>query len=351
MELKESSVFMQKLLITGLLTVCIFACKNAEIEHPDFDYTTGYFPYQYPVRTLILGDDIYDNSNDNAGKFLISVAMGGVYQNKKDRAFTFRIDESLCNNVQFKSNGAEITALPSNYYTLSSPETIVIPKGKVNGGVEVQLSEAFFNDPRSISLGYVVPLVLTGSNDVDSILVGNSSHPQPDRRNVADWITTPKDFTMFAIKYINEFHGNYFHYGEAYVNDSEGNRLEEREYKKEYVEQNDVRFLQTTARHQVAWKTFLQSNLMGGELNLVLNFNGDQCTITSADSQYEVTGTGEFKRNAYQWGNKPRNGIQLEYTVSDGQHTYHAKEDLVVRDRAITMEVYEPVVIETTTAE
>jgi len=335
---------MQKLLITGFLILCIFACKNAEINHPDFDYTTGYFPYQYPVRTLVLGDDIYDNSNDNAGKFLISVAMGGVYANKKDRTFVFRVDESLCDNAAFKGSGEDIRPLPSSYYTLSSQDEIVIPNGKVNGAVEVQLSEAFFNDPRSISLGYVVPMVLVGSQDVDSILIGKTTLPQPHRLNPADWEIVPKDFTMFAVKYINEYHGNYFFYGQSYVTDEGGNRVEEREYKRQYVEQNDVRLLKTTARRQVAWSTHLQSSVLTGELNLLLNFEGDKCTVTSADDNFVVTGTGEFRKNAYEWGAKPRNGIALEYTVTDGVHTYHAKEELVARDRAVVMELYEPVI-------
>jgi len=59
-------VFLLILLITGLAS-----CKNFDIDHPDYEYTSGYFPYQFPVRTIILGDYIYDNSNDNEQKILI----------------------------------------------------------------------------------------------------------------------------------------------------------------------------------------------------------------------------------------------------------------------------------------
>lgn len=337
---------MRKLLVAVFLLAGVYACKNAEIDHPDFDYTTGYFPYQYPVRTLVLGDDIYDNSNDNAHKFVISVAMGGVYENKKDRSFSFRVDEALCNNAAFNTDGDKILPLPANYYSLSSPGTIVIPGGKVNGGVEVQLTDAFFNDPKAITMGYVVPLVLTGSNDVDSILVGNSQLPAPDRRIAGNWVAAPKDFTMFAVRYVNEYHGNYFHSGESYVTDAEGSRVDERVYKKEYVENNDVRLLTTTARHQVQFSSFLQSSVMTGQLNMLLTFSGDQCTVASADTNFVISGTGQFKKDAFNWGNKNRNGITLDYTVSDGTNTYHAKDDLIVRDRAVTMQVYTPVIIQ-----
>src|SRR5690606_13295818 len=91
----------------------IFAsCENFEVDHPDFDYTAGFFPYQYPVRTLVLGDYIYDNSNDNNHKFVISVAMGGVYENEKDRVFNFQVNNDLCDNVLFESTGDTIRAMP-----------------------------------------------------------------------------------------------------------------------------------------------------------------------------------------------------------------------------------------------
>src|SRR5512133_2960714 len=111
---------MKKIFLIILTVFVLFACRNFDIKHPDFDYTTGYFPYQFPVRTLVLGDYIYDNANDNAHKFVVSVAMGGVYDNTKDRVFAITVDNNLCNNILFKAGGDQIKALPSNYYTLSS---------------------------------------------------------------------------------------------------------------------------------------------------------------------------------------------------------------------------------------
>ncbi len=135
---------MKKILLIVLVTIGLMSCHNFDIEHPDFDYTSGFFPYQFPVRTLVLGDYIYDNANDNAHKFVISVAMGGVYENTQDREFEFEVDESLCNNVLFNTDGDTVHVMPSNYYTLSSDNKMVIPEGKMNGGVEVQLTDAFF---------------------------------------------------------------------------------------------------------------------------------------------------------------------------------------------------------------
>ena len=85
---------MTRFLLILLIAASLFSCENFETDHPDFDYTAGFFPYQYPVRTLVLGDYIYDNTNDNNKKFVISVAMGGVYENKQDRVFNFQINQS-----------------------------------------------------------------------------------------------------------------------------------------------------------------------------------------------------------------------------------------------------------------
>jgi hypothetical protein len=176
MELIKSIIIknsnMKRVILTLLIAIGLFSCHNFEIEHPDYKYTSGFFPYQFPVRTLVLGDYIYDNSNDNAHKFVISVAMGGVYENTKDRVFEIEVDDNLCNNILFTTNGDQIRAMPRSYYTLSSPNQITIPAGKMNGGIEVQLADAFFSDPLAIKNTYVVPLRLKSSNDVDTPMSG-----------------------------------------------------------------------------------------------------------------------------------------------------------------------------------
>lgn len=334
---------MKKLILLLLILVGLVSCENFEINHPDFDYVSGYFPYQYPVRTLVLGDYIYDNSNDNAHRFVISVAIGGLYNNTKDRVFTFQVDESLCNNVLFASTGDTIKALPSSYYTLSSPDKIIVPKGKFNGGVTVQLTDAFFNDPSTIRNKYVVPLRLVSSNDVDTILVGRTSLPNADPRIASQWDVVPKNFTMFAIKYINEYHGTYFFYGSSTVKDASNNVLETTTYSANYIEQNPTVKLITTGRYQVSLTTYLRSSIMTGNITMLLSFNGNNCTITGAPgSTLTISGTGEFRSQAYEWGNKKRDGIVLNLTVTDGVNTYNSNDVLVIRDRGVVMEVYEP---------
>jgi len=334
---------MKKLLLLLCVSIGITGCKNNDPVFPDFKYTVGYFPYQFPVRTLVLGDDIYDNTNDNAHRFVISVGMGGVYSNDRDRVFNFEVDESLCDGVVFAENGRPIQALPKTYYTLSSNNQITIPKGEMNGGVTVQLTDAFFEDPAAISLNYVVPLRLSGSKDVDSILNGKTLRTNADVRFAGDWDEAPKNFTMFGIKYINPFHGTYFHYGACSVKDAGGTTLEEKAYSAAYVEKNPTVQFVTTGQHQVSLETTFQSELMTGSFHMLLTFDGDNCTVSApADATYAISGSGVFKKNAYTWGNKQRHGLQLSYMVTDGTHTYEARDTFVVRDRGVVMEVFNP---------
>src|SRR3546814_6217797 len=66
-----------------------------------------------------------------------------------------RTDTLFPYTTLFRSGGDTIRAMPQTYYTLSDADRIVIPGGEMNGGVEVQLTEAFFNDTLGMRLGYV----------------------------------------------------------------------------------------------------------------------------------------------------------------------------------------------------
>src|SRR5687768_14015048 len=106
--------FLISIVLLSILTAC-----NKDWEFPDYKYSTVYFPYQSPVRTLVLGEDVYDNSLDNQHKFLIMATMGGVYENKKDITLEVSVDNSLANKVKFNAaNGDSVVAMPDNYYLL-----------------------------------------------------------------------------------------------------------------------------------------------------------------------------------------------------------------------------------------
>ncbi|MDR1172166.1 MAG: DUF1735 domain-containing protein [Bacteroidales bacterium] len=345
---------MKKLIILMIAVIIgSNACKNFDVEYNDYKYSTAYFGYQFPVRILILGDYIYDNSNDNAHKFVISAHLGGVIDNKTDRKFSIEVDESLCNGVVF-ATGDPVVAMPASWYTLSSSSELIIPKGRQDGGIEVQLTEAFFADPNSIRNTYAVPIRLKGSNDVDSILSGrkDNAYPNPDPRLAEQWVVSPKDFVMFVVKYINEYEASYLKYGTSTVSQA-GGTTETTTYKEKWVERNDVVKLRTTGRNTVEGEFSLQSGIMTGNVLLTLDFNGvhngkNNCTVTGVglgNTNYSVTGTGTFKTFDTEYdnfGQKIRQGMTINYTVTDGNtgDTYTAEETLVVRSRDVVLETY-----------
>ena len=341
-------IFILFVIIAGLVT----SCENWDNDFPDFVYTTGYFPYQYPVRTIVLGNYIYDNSNDNDHKFVVSVGMGGVYENKKDRTFSFVVDANLCEDAFF-ANMDTIRVLPSNYYQLSNPGKIVIPAGKENGGVEVQLTDAFFNDPQAIRNTYVLPLRLTGVTDLDSLLQGSTTTADADRRIAGQWTVAPKDFTLFAVKFVNPYHGSYLHYGSCEVKNAGGVREEGTTYSTPYVENNEIWKLSTVSRAGVSLTGTFKSSLMTGSFQMRLNFASDDylasggvnCTIEGmAGSPYTISGTGRYAIDAEEFGGKKRDAIYLTYSISNGTYTYTATDVLVFRDKGIVLETFTPTI-------
>ena len=178
---------MKKVFLISLIFVSMLAACNKDWKFPDYNYSTVYFPYQSPVRTLVLGEDIYDNTLDNQHKFLIMAAMGGVYENTKNISLSLAVDNSLTQKLKFNSaTGADAIAMPSSYYILPKNLTITIPAGQVMGGIEVQLTDAFFADPLAVKNTYIIPLRIVTVTNVDSVLRGRTTRAVADPRQPGD---------------------------------------------------------------------------------------------------------------------------------------------------------------------
>lgn len=337
------------LIIIVFITIGMYSCKNEEWSFPDFDYTTTYFPYQYPVRTLVLGDYYFDNTNDNQHKFLIGAHMGGVYENKKDIQVGIALDESLTNNLYHSTLGTPIKALPKEYYTLSNGSQIVIANGSLSGAIEVQLTPAFFEDTLAIGTNYVIPLRITSST-TDSVLMGSSSKNSPDPRVSTDWTIVPKNFTLFGIKYVNEYHGKYLLRGTSVIKAADGSTVETIVYRQKYVEQNAVVPLLTYRRNSVKYSNSIRHTVGGSpgsfEMNITFDTNGSAViSNTPRFSQFPVTGTAKMVKDAEEWGEKKRNVIYLDYQIQVGTQTHQIKDTLVFRDKAVVFEEYVPMVV------
>lgn len=333
-------------IIYSLLLLSIGACKNQEWEFPDYEYQSVYFAYQTPVRTVTLGEDIFDTTLDNQHKIAIKATTGGVYSNNSDILIDFVIDNSLTTNAIFLSAEKDILPMPSNYYQLSSNQ-MVIPKGELNGGIEVQLTDAFFADPLALETNYVIPIRLTKVTNADTILVGTPAANSQFRRLVeTDWNIAPKDYTLYAIKYINTWHGNYLRRGKDVIVGKNGNTsLNQTQIRHQAsVEKDEVTGLSTSSlkntKLPLTFKDIDETNI---NIELVLSFGeNNECTISSGTAGVTASGNGSFVKRGDKnsWGNTDRDVLYLDYNIEMPQMSVSTKDTLVMRDRGVKMETF-----------
>jgi len=330
------------ILIAGIVT---FGCSNVDIEFDDFDHQSIYFPYQTPVRTLILGDEsLGDNSIDLEHAFSIGVTMGGAYENTKDRIVTVEYAPELGENIT-DGSGNPMEVLPSGYYEANF-DKIIIPAGEFSGKMRVDLNDAFFEDPLSVTTHYIIPVRITDAAG-DTVLRGQTFLDDPDPRVAEDWLVVPKDYTLFGIKYINETHGLYLLRGSR-TNTSTN---EEVTYSERFLTDNKMTRLTTLSLTENEMD--ISGGFAGNYWVIKLTFNKDSKTVTV--SQMDATtvaaiGTGVYytkddsESEGYN-GQKHRT-IYLDYTLGQGSKIYDVKDSLVFADTDIVFEEFEVVVVE-----
>ena len=208
-----------KLVVIMALVFSLMACENQEIETDDFGSTSVFFPYQTPARTLVLGEyDLGFNDNDNNGRFEIGVVMSGVFENQIDRRVFFELAPELIDANILGVDSVNVQVLPSSYYTIEQQSPVTIPSGSISGRIPIQLEDAFFDDPLSFNgeneTHYVIPLRITDYENLDSLLTGVPLVDNPIKIKEDDWNPAPKDYTLFGIKFMNEYQGVYLRRGE-----------------------------------------------------------------------------------------------------------------------------------------
>jgi len=246
------------------------------------------------------------------------------------------------------ANGGEILPMPGNYYNLAS-DNIVIPTGRVTGGVEVQLTEAFFADPLSIQRNYVIPMRMTNVQQADSILVGEPNVVDARRTVASDWAVQPKDFVFYAVKYINPLHGYYLRRGEDVIEGKNGNsELDQTIVRsEEFVEDDEVVLLTTQSLNEVLFPiTFKDSDETNIDVQLILRFDEEgNITVRTNSEDYTVTGSGEFVKDGEEnsWGGQDRDAIYLNYEIELENFHVSSTDTLVLRNRGVEMELFTPV--------
>lgn len=351
----------------GVLALTCASCYNADHEFPDFEGgTKAYFAYQNPVRTLVLGNDIYDNTLDNEHKCRIWATMGGAYAGR-NATVNVVVDESLCDNLWFLDDGGyaslRVTPMPEKYYKLLSNS--ISYNGDARGYVEVQFSDDFFNDPDAIKNTYVIPLRMTGVTGIDAILSGTPNVSNPIRTKAQDWAVLPMDYVLYCVKYMNPWQGKYIRRGVDMVteNGGEPNKVVRKDFTlynsdvEHYskmdpsnpVNQNDeVCGITTKNRTEAIFPVSFKTSGASISCNLILKFNGDKCTITSDDENVTAEGEGEFitkgtersEYKDYQWGSSngkliQRDILRLAYKVNfiDKNIQVETKDTMVVQTR------------------
>ncbi|MDR0895940.1 MAG: DUF5627 domain-containing protein [Prevotellaceae bacterium] len=334
---------MKKVFILSLLTLAglsFSGCHNGDWEFPNYEYSAVYFSYQSPIRTICLGEDVFDTTLDNLHQCQIMATIGGVYDNTKDIDIDIRVDNSLCNNIVFANTGVDIVPMPTNYYSLSSDSRITIPKGKMLGGVTVQLSDAFFADAKALTTNYVIPIVMTNVTGADTILAGKPLVSNPNRVDVNDWDVLPKDYILYAVKYINKYDANYLRRGkDVYSGAQTGTVIRHNQY----VEKDEViDAITTRSLNTIAWAYDAKDpdgNIIDCTLLITFNENGE-CTISSDSEGVIANGSGKFvaKGDKNSWGAQDRDVLYLDYTLQHHGITCAATDTLVVRDRGMKAE-------------
>jgi hypothetical protein len=342
-------VFSIAFILLSILTAC-----NKDWEFPDYKFSSVYFPYQSPIRTLVLGEDVFDNTLDNQRKVMIMATLGGVYENKKDVTIDVAVDNSLAQNAKFQlsESGAivgDVIPMPSNYYSFSKGSQIKIPAGELMGGLEVQLTDAFFADPRSATYGFVIPLKINSVTNADSVLVGKAALgvTNPNPRKAGDWTFVPKNYVLYAVKYINPYHGIYLRRGKDVAKGNGGNTTLDTTivYRKDFVEKDMLSTLYTKSLTQdtVSLTTRNRGNTSDVPFRLLLDFNanGDVTVATPASANgYTVSGNGKFVKKGDMWGSEKRDVIHLNYQVNFGTTTHSFTDTLVLRDRGVKFETF-----------
>ena len=277
------------------------ACENGDQAFDDYEGgTTAYFAYQSPVRTIVLGDDEYDTTLDKAHKLKILATFGGSY-NGRNATVNVAVDNSLCDNLTF-ADGTQVKAMPKEYYQLST--TAFNFNGGMNGGTEVQLTDAFFKDPDAVKNTYVIPLVMQNQTGFDRIATGTLKEGKTgSRTNASIWETAPRDYVMYCVKYQNKYSGWWLTNHNTSTDNIE--------------KASKVQITTRTLNSSVYTVEFQEgSNILKADLLLTFD-DKENCTITSLTDGVKATGSGSWADNGiHSWNNKDRDLMELNAEIT-----------------------------------
>lgn len=313
--------YINQFLVAGMVCCGVAAaftsCKNGDADFDDYEGgTTVYFAYQYPVRTIVLGDDEYDTTFDKAHKCAIKATFGGS-QSGSGGSVQVAVDNSLVNNLTF-ADGSPVKFMPEAYYSLST--TTLNFNGTYNGTTEVQLTDAFFNDPDAVKETYVIPLVITGQTGFGKILSGTLKEGgKTVRTDATQWEVQPMDYVLYCVKYQNKYHGVWLTHGNTSIDN---------------IEKAGTVEITTRSLTQSVYNVGFEGS---HNASLLLTFDGnDNCTISSLTDGVTATGSGSWTDDGAKksWNDKDRDLMELNYTVTFADGQKFSKHEKLVWQRS-----------------
>ena len=353
----------------GTLALSLASCYNSDKDFPDYEKgTKAYFAYQNPIRTLVLGNDIYDNSLDQAHKCRIWSTMGGAYGGR-DAVVSVIIDEKLCENLYFLDDGgyesAKVLPLPHDYYNYDEVKNATINyNGDSRGYLEIQFTDKFFQDANTVGITYVIPVRMTDVTGIDALLSGTPNKENAIRQNANDWSILPKDYVLYCVRYMNPWQGKYIRRGVDVVTEkgktstiirkditlynSDIEHYSKMDPSNPVNQYDEICGITTRNMTQAIFPVSFRTSGASVSCNLILTFNNNQCTISTDDENITVTGSGEFIEKGtekkeykdYQWGSMngqpvQRDILRLAYNVKfdDKDIQVSTTDTLVVQSR------------------
>lgn len=288
---------MKKILII-LSLIAMGACGFEDIE-PEFGVTSVYFYNQEYNRNIVVGEGL---------KLKVGSMLTGLVKNDKDRVVKYAINESLVTDPAK-------TVLPRSMYTVDNDDSFVIRKGDFIGFLGIEFdSAAFVNDPLALTGEYVLPVEITGCDDVDSV-------------------NDLKKHILVSVSYWAKQHGNYYYSGQT-IRKSAGEDVDTLTYEYDRTNANSVRQLVTVGPNTLeVMPDNVGSSSDPGKNSFTFNvsvptFGGGEVTVAPSDhSAVEVSADGS---SAYDEANRT---FYLKYTYNDGVYDCFAIDTLVFRNR------------------
>ena len=138
------------------------------------------------------------------------------------------------------------------------------------------------------------------------------------------------DYVLYCVKFQNRYTGFWL------TNHSQST---------DNIEQANIVQIKTYSLNGAIYTVELQDGDTLYTADMLLNFSGDNCTISSLTPGVTVSGSGSFSDNGAKkaWGNKDRDLMELNYNVDfGGGKTISRNEKLVWQRSGVTVEEFAP---------